>query len=118
MAVDKVARMNLLCDFYGVLLTARQRQVMEMHCHEDLSLGEVAAALGISRQAVHDLLARTEAILEEYEAALGLVKKHTRQRTALARLSEHLQALAGRVDGEEAALLREALAIVQGLLRE
>lgn len=116
MAVDKAARMNLLYDFYGALLTAKQRQAMEMHYGEDLSLGEIAAVLGISRQAVHDLLSRTEAILENYEAALGLMRKHGLQQAALRSLREHLRQLPRLSGSEQAERLRTALAIVQGLL--
>lgn len=117
MAVDKAARMNLLYDFYGGLLTAKQRQAMEMHYQEDLSLGEMAAALGISRQAVHDLLARSEAILEGYESALGLARKHACRRAALLSLRGHLCELAARAGGD-AAQLEAALSIVEGLLSD
>ncbi|MEE0776949.1 MAG: YlxM family DNA-binding protein [Bacillota bacterium] len=72
--MDDLGRKALLFDFYGPLLTQRQQEVYDYSRSEDMSLGEIAEALGISRQAVHDNLRRTEKILEEYEAKLGLAE--------------------------------------------
>jgi len=83
--------MALLYDFYGQLLTARQRQLFELYYDHDLSLGEIAEEFKVSRQAVHDLLKRAEKILEEYEAKLGLVTKYMEERQHLARLAEVLK---------------------------
>ena len=65
--------MVLLYDYYGDLLTDRQRECFEMRYYQDLSLGEIAAELGISRQGVHDNLSRTEALLRNMEAKTGCV---------------------------------------------
>ena len=73
--VEKLARMTMLYDFYGQLLTKRQQEIMEMFYDHDLSLSEIAQEYGISRQAVYDLLKRTEKILEGYENKLKLVEK-------------------------------------------
>ena len=61
----------LLYDYYGDLLTDRQKECFEMRYYQDLSLGEIAAELGISRQGVHDNLSRTEALLRNMEAKTG-----------------------------------------------
>lgn len=61
----------LLYDYYGDLLTDRQRECFEMRYYQDLSLGEIATELGISRQGVHDNLSRTEALLRNMEAKTG-----------------------------------------------
>jgi 16S rRNA (guanine1207-N2)-methyltransferase len=66
-------RANRLLDRYGRLLTARQREFLVRYYQDDLSLGEIAAQLRISRQAVHDGLRRALSALERFEAALGLV---------------------------------------------
>ena len=63
----------LLYDYYGDLLTDRQKECFEMRYYQDLSLGEIAAELGISRQGVHDNLSRTEALLRNMEAKTGCV---------------------------------------------
>lgn len=75
--LEKFNRMALLQDFYGRLLTPRQQRVFELYYDQNLSLGEIAEEYGISRQAVYDLLRRTEKSLESYEDRLGLVAKFT-----------------------------------------
>lgn len=89
--IEKVARLSLLVDFYGQLLTDKQRQAMELHYGEDLSLGEIAESLEISRQAVHDLVKRSTNILEDYEASLGLVAKHLRTQQELNQARQYLR---------------------------
>lgn len=62
-----------MVDAYGALLTARQREFLRRYYADDLSLGEIAAQMRVSRQAVHDGLQRALGALERYETALGLV---------------------------------------------
>lgn len=81
--LEKLERLVLLNDFYGPLLTERQQQVTSMHYEDDMSLSEIAEETSITRQAVHDLLKRTENALEEYESRLGLVAKHLKERAEL-----------------------------------
>ena len=81
--LHKVLRVTRLFDFYSALLTQKQRQALEMHYLDDWSLAEIADDFGVSRQAVHDILRRAEQVLEEYEAKLGLVDRHERQKETL-----------------------------------
>lgn len=64
-----------LYDFYGELLNEHQRHIYEEYVLNDLSLGEIAAEEGISRQGVHDMVKRTSRKLMEYEKKLHLVEK-------------------------------------------
>ena len=73
--VDEIAKASLLYDFYGALLTEKQRQVMALYHEENLSLSEIAGEFGISRQAVHDTLKKAEQALEDYENKLNLIDK-------------------------------------------
>ncbi|MDN3449298.1 MULTISPECIES: putative DNA-binding protein [Planococcus] len=75
MGLEKTTRMNYLFDFYQELLTPKQRSYMELYYLDDHSLGEIAEAYNITRQAVYDNIRRTEAMLEEYEAKLQLFEK-------------------------------------------
>lgn len=84
MLEKKVARIALLYDFYGPLLTGKQKAFLEHYYEEDFSLGEIADKFKVSRQAVHDLLKRTEKNLDEYEAKLGLVAKYLAEQEKLA----------------------------------
>lgn len=82
--MSKLGRIMLLYDFYGSLLTSKQQEVMRLYYEHDLSLGEIAVELKISRQAVHDILKRAERSLEAYEAKLGLLAGHLKKPTSLA----------------------------------
>ena len=68
--------MSLLYDYYGELLTDKQKELFDLYYNEDLSLAEIAEHAGISRQGVRDAIVRSETILRETEDKLGLVKKY------------------------------------------
>ena len=70
-----IAKLILLYDYYGNLLTDRQRICFEMRYNLDYSLSEIGREMGISRQAVHDNLARTEALLINMEEKTGCVHR-------------------------------------------
>lgn len=71
----KTVQMSLLFDFYGELLTERQRHFFSLYFGDDLSLGEIAEQHGVSRQAVYDMLRRASGALEGYEKKLNLVER-------------------------------------------
>ena len=89
--LDKALEAHLLYDWYGPLLTERQRRVVEMRYFEDLSLAEIGEALGISRQAVNDTVRRTEFQLQEYEEKLGLLLRFRERRRALQMVEAQLR---------------------------
>ena len=73
----------LLFDHYGGMLTEKQRDCFDMRYNQDLSLGEIAEELGVSRQAVNDNLTRTEALLRRMEENIGSVKRDMQIRSAV-----------------------------------
>ena len=75
--------MTLLFDYYGAMLTDKQRDCFDMRHNQDLSLGEIAEMLGVSRQAVCDNLTRTEALLRRMEENIGCVKRDMMTRQAI-----------------------------------
>lgn len=85
--IGKVTRINTLYDFYSPLLTERQREMIELHYFDDWSLGEIAAHVGVSRQAVHDNLRRALEQMEGYENALHLLAQHEVEHVARARFA-------------------------------
>lgn len=82
---------SLLLDFYGMLLTKRQRCCIELHHENDMSLGEIADELGVSRQAVHDNLNRGKQLMETYEAQLHLVDQYQKRLQLVNKLKEAVQ---------------------------
>lgn len=73
--MEKIIERNILFDFYGELLTDRQRSIYQDAVYGDLSLSELADDYGISRQGVHDQLKRCDKALEEYESKLHLIER-------------------------------------------
>ena len=72
---NQTFRMTMLFDFYGELLTERQKEFFELYYDEDLSLSEIAENYGITRQGVRDVIVRAEAYMTEIEDKTGLVKR-------------------------------------------
>lgn len=72
--LEKTIKITLLFDYYKELLTEKQRESFRLYYFQDLSLGEIAEQIDISRQGVYDHLQRTEKLLGSYEDELGLIK--------------------------------------------
>lgn len=83
--MSKNLEINNLLDLYGCLLTEKQLSIMDMYYNDDLSLGEIAAQCGISRQGVHDTVKRCEEAILDYEGKLGL---YANQKAYLEELKE------------------------------
>ncbi len=75
--MSKDLTISFLMDFYGQMLTDKQREVVELYYNEDLSLAEIAEHSGITRQGVRDSIKRAECQLREYEERLGLAQRFT-----------------------------------------
>ena len=105
---DRTLRMTLLYDFYGDLLTDRQRELFDLYYNEDLSLAEIAQQYGISRQGVRANLVHAEKTLLQLEEKTGLAEGYERRQTCAARGAELIRSLKESVGGErERALLDE-----------
>ena len=74
----KNLEISLLLDFYGDMLTQKQRDVVELYYNEDLSLAEIASHSGITRQGVRDSIKRAEVQLLDYEEHLRLAARFRR----------------------------------------
>lgn len=86
--IEQTVQMGMLFDFYGQLLTERQRLIFSLYHQDDLSLGEIAEEFGVTRQAVYDIVRRSQKTLLGFEEKLGLIQRYTRQ----LRLLEMIQA--------------------------
>ena len=107
--------MALLFDYYGGMLTKKQKECFDMRYNQDLSLGEIGEALGVSRQAVCDNLTRTEALLRRMEENVGCVSRDLRTRKALRRIAEAARCLQEHLDAEVAKQAASILSAAQEL---
>lgn len=91
MELEKTLRMNSLFSFYHPLLTTKQQEYMKLYYGDDYSLGEIADAFSVSRQAVYDNIKRSEVILNDYENKLHLVEEFDKKKEAVETLREYVQ---------------------------
>ena len=73
--MGKNLEVSLLLDFYGDMLTEKQRNMVEYYYNDDLSRAEIAENEGISRQGVRDVIVRAEAAMQEVEDKTGLIRR-------------------------------------------
>lgn len=107
--------MALLLDYYGGMLTDKQRECFDMRYNQDLSLGEIAEVMGTSRQAVCDNLARTEALLRKMEKHIGCVTRDRKSREAKQLILDAAEALRQYPDKSVSDLAGKIIAAAQGL---
>ncbi len=88
----------MLFDFYGELLTDKQREYFDLHYNEDYSLAEIAEMSGISRQGVWDIIKRAEDALTEVESKTGLIKRFMERNEQIEELEAEL-GLMGALNG-------------------
>lgn len=115
--IEKMVRVGRLYDYYGALLTEHQKQCLELHYLQDFSLGEIAAELAVSRQAINDILRRTEESLEQYEAKLGLIAQEKKRMQSLQNVKELLVAAQDIVQTDQV-LLQKALDEIDSILKQ
>ena len=80
---EKTVQMTMLYDFFGDLLTDKQKEYFDLYYNEDYSLSEIAENVGITRQGVRDIIVRAENTLIETEEKTGLIKRFTEMNRAL-----------------------------------
>ena len=90
---------SMLLDFYGQLLTDKQRECFDLHYNEDLSLSEIAEQAGISRQGVWDNIRRAESALRGIEEKTGLLRRHLETRRTLEGLRDRMEELTELSEG-------------------
>ena len=105
----------LLFDYYGSMLTDKQRDCFDMRYNQDLSLGEIGETLGVSRQAVNDNLTRTEALLRRMEENIGCVKRYKLAREAVSEIRDAATVLDTSSDPAVAASVQRILAALREL---
>ena len=115
-------RMTMLFDFYGEVLTDRQKEFFDLYYNEDLSLSEIAENYGISRQGVRDVIVRAESAMTELEDKTGILKRFMRLKdkvAAIAADAEEIKAINYRqYDNEELGELAERIAANAAALQE
>lgn len=106
---------SMLLDFYGQLLTEKQRECYDLHYNEDLSLSEIAEQSGSSRQAVWDNIRRAETALKDTEEKTGLVKRFFETAKVLDGLKDKLERLMELSNDEAKSIVKQAIDDINSL---
>ena len=109
---ENAVQRAMLFDFFGELLTEKQREYFDLHYNEDLSLQEIAEQNGLSRQGVWDIIRRAETTLLELEEKTGVISRFIDTQKAINRLEHSAAALRPLCEGESARLCDD---IISGL---
>ena len=80
-------------DFYGELLSDRQKTILDYYYNEDYNISEIAECLGITRQGAHDAFKRAKAQMAAYETKLGLVSRFLKNRSLLSEINAEFSQL-------------------------
>ena len=86
--IDNILEQDLLYDFYGELLSDKQKRIYEEVVFNDYSISEVAKDEGITRQSVSDMIKRCDKTLLSYENKLGLAKKFLQTKNLVGKIKE------------------------------
>ena len=95
---NQAYRMALLYDFYGDMLTDRQKEFYDLYYNEDLSLAEIAENYGITRQGVRDVIVRAEAIPTELEDKTGIIRRFHKMQQQFLEIETAVKAISQRND--------------------
>lgn len=87
---NQAFRMALLFDFYGDMLTDRQKEFFDLYYNEDLSLAEIAENYGITRQGVRDVIVRGEGAMQELEDKTGIIRRFQKMQGQFAEMETAL----------------------------
>ena len=108
---DETLQMTILFDFFGDLLTEKQREYFDLYHNEDLSLSEIAEKAEITRQVVYDIIRRAEKMLVEIERKTGIVNRWRESRTELERAEALAQELLRHSGAGRASELSQAIVL-------
>ena len=115
--LEKSVEIGTLCAFYGGLLTQKQQDALRLYYEEDLSLGEIADELEVSRQNVHELITRSAQKLRRYEEALGSMKRAEETARQLRQALTMLQAICPASENDKSRL-KETGALIGRIIRQ
>lgn len=119
---NQAYRMAMLFDFYGDMLTQRQKEFFDLYYNEDLSLAEIAENYGITRQGVRDVIVRAEGTMTELEDKTGIIRRfhHMQEQFKLLQscVNEVSQLNGQRHQDDELEALTDKMTVVLNQLRQ
>ena len=99
---EKDMHIGVLLDFYGDILSERQREMLDYYYNDDMSLSEISDTVGISRQGVRSGIKKGTDILIDLESKLGLAERFNSVQSQLSDISAKLKQLGASLDDPQA----------------
>jgi len=116
--VEEYAKVEILLDLYGQLLTPRQYQILDLYYNSDYTLGEIAAQLNISRQGVYDGVKKGKKTLKELEEKLGHAKRFLKHEQALKNILTGLRSIKFVNRSEDEEILNACIEELEKIIQE
>ncbi len=107
--MSKDLNFSILLDFYGSILSERQFEIMDFYYNDDLSLAEIAAEVGISRQGVRDALKKAENIIIEIEEKLELADKFYQINNQIDNIKKNLESILPLEDEKKSKTIQKVI---------
>ena len=98
---EKNLNISLLLDFYGDILSERQKEILDFYYNDDLSLAEIAENYDISRQGVRSVLKKGETILVGMEEKLHLAERFSSVQEKSSQIALELQEITSSIENKE-----------------
>jgi predicted DNA-binding protein YlxM (UPF0122 family) len=111
--MEKKVGEQYLFDFYGELLTNKQKQILEYYYNDDYSLAEIAEVMSVTRQGIFDIIKRSKAMMEAYEEKLELIAKFLKSQLLLEEIQNSILNIADQNEDEQ--LKSELMLVVEKL---
>lgn len=116
--MEEYAKVAILLDFYGQLLTSRQYQILDLYYNSDYTLGEIASQLNISRQGVYDGVKKGKKILKEFEEKLGHAKRFLKHEEALRNILSDLRRIKIDNKSEDKEIINSCIEELEKIIKE
>ena len=113
--MSKDLNFSILLDFYGSILSERQFEIMDFYYNDDLSLGEIASELGISRQGVRDALKKAESIITQSEEKLELADKFYQINNQIDNIKKNLESILPLDNNEKSETIKKAISDISDI---
>ncbi|MEG0075150.1 MAG: DNA-binding protein [Eubacterium sp.] len=111
--MEKKVIEQLLFDFYGELLTDKQKVIMDYYYNDDCNLAEIGDLVQVTRQGVYDAVKRSRGLMKSYEEKLGLVERFLKSQTLIDDVIQELEKVLQNEAVNKNKMLREELTDVK-----
>lgn len=97
---EKNMNISFLLDFYGDVLSDKQREILDLYYNEDLSLAEIAESNGLTRQGVRHVIKKAEDQLLFLETKLGLANRFVKLGHAYSSIADNLSSVSAMIEND------------------